>query len=93
MRMSQQELTCKTPLLPRKSGVMMRADGSPALPVCNFWPAATYIVLALLVAIEVRVWPSVSAEETCVPLTTWYFKRLARTACREMNQCLVLTRY
>jgi hypothetical protein len=90
VRMCAQELTWTTPLVPSTSTFVI--TDSPA-PVCNMVPVAmNFNVLAdmaVLVAMVVMFWPSVSAEETTVPDTTWYLRRLARTACREIR-CLML---
>lgn len=78
----QEELTCTTPLVPRESAAVI-FDPVPT-PVVSIIPVAVYLnVLAVLVAMEVMVMPSVRAEETTVPDTTWYLRRLTSTACRE----------
>jgi hypothetical protein len=87
--MCMQELTWTTPLVPSMFVVLIADDPVPL--VCNLVPSATYVnVLAAFVAMVVMVCLSLSAEATTVPFTTWYLSRLARTACREIDSCLVL---
>ncbi len=87
--MCVQELTWTTPLVPSMFVVLIADDPVPL--VCNLVPSATNVnLLAAFVAMVVMICLSVSAEATTVPLTTWYLSRLARTACREIDSCLVL---
>ena len=67
-------------MVPRTSAVVIVASTLPG-PVDSLVPAATNVkVLALLVAMEVMAWPSLSADETTVPATTWYLSKFASTA-------------
>ena len=67
-------------MVPKISAVVMVAPALPG-PVDSLVPAATNLkVLAPLVAMEVMAWPSLSADETTVPETTWYLSKFASTA-------------